>query len=238
MDPATPSVAWIAIVSSVITIAVVGLAAAMLIWYQRQMAVEARRWGRQVLAAQDAERRWVGMELHDDLGQRLHAAILALERGEFATVSSALGEITARIRLLARELHPPVLAGREFTLALAGLVRAHDRGGAPALHLTAPETVSLPDDVALALYRVAQEGLVNALKHAESDTIRITLQEEASAVTLIIADDGNGIPDPSKVRGSFGLRSMQERMTVVGGTLEIRASTPHGTRLVARVPRA
>jgi signal transduction histidine kinase len=92
--------------------------------------------------------------------------------------------------------------------------------------------------VALALYRVAQEGLINALKHAEADTIRITLEEEANAVTLIIADDGVGIPDPSKVRGSFGLRSMQERMTVVGGTLEIGASTPHGTRLVARVPRA
>jgi signal transduction histidine kinase len=238
MDPATPSVAWIAIVSSVITIAVVGLAAAMLVVYQRRMASEAKRWGRQVLAAQDAERRRVGMELHDDLGQRLHATMLAVERGESATVSSALGEITARLRSLARELHPPVLAGREFTLALAGLVQVHDRGGAPALHLTAPEIVSLPDDVALALYRVAQEGLINALKHAEADTIRITLEEEANAVTLIIADDGVGIPDPSKVRGSFGLRSMQERMTVVGGTLEIGASTPHGTRLVARVPRA
>jgi signal transduction histidine kinase len=238
MDPATPSVAWIAIVSSVITIAVVGLAAAMLVVYQRRMAAEAERWGRQVLAAQDAERRRVGMELHDDLGQRLHATMLAVERGEAATVSSALGEITARMRSLARELHPPVLEGREFTLALAGLVQVHDRGGAPALHLTAPEIVSLPDDVALALYRVAQEGLVNALKHAKADTIRITLEEEASAVTLIIADDGIGIPDPSKVRGSFGLRSMQERMTVVGGTLEIGTSTPHGTRLVARVPRA
>jgi len=208
------------------------------VFSQRRVASEAKRWGRQVLAAQDAERRRVGMELHDDLGQRLHATMLAVGRGESATVSSALGEITARIRSLARELHPPVLAGREFTLALAGLVRAHDRGGAPALHLTAPETVSLPDDVALALYRVAQEGLVNALKHAEADTIRITLEEEANAVALIIADDGIGIPDLSRVRGSFGLRSMRERMMVVGGTLDIGASTPQGTRLVARVPRA
>lgn len=213
------------------------LVGAVFVWNQRRLASEAKRWGRQVLAAQDAERQRVGMELHDDLGQRLHATMLAVGRGESATVARALGEITTRIRSLARELHPPILAGREFTLALAGLVRAHDCGGAPALELTVPETVSLPDDVALALYRVAQEGLVNALKHAEADTIRITLQEEASAVALIITDDGIGIADPSKVRGSFGLRSMRERMTVVGGTLEIGAAPPHGTRLVARVPR-
>lgn len=238
MDAPPPLAVWIFTIVGVITIAVIGFAVTLLAWNQHRIAQEAKRWGRQVLAAQDAERQRVGMELHDDLGQRLHATMLAVQRGESATVARALGEITARMRSLARELHPPVLAGREFTLALAGLVRAHDRGGAPALELTVLETVSLPDDVALALYRVAQEGLVNALKHAEADTIRITLEEEANAVVLVLADDGVGIPDPSKVRGSFGLRSMQERMTGVGGTLDIGSSTPHGTRLVARVPRA
>lgn len=238
MDASTSLSLWIFGVSVVIIASLLGMVATGFVWYHRRLAADAKRWGRQVLAAQEAERRRVAMELHDDVGQRLHATLLAVEGGASTTAATALGEIIARMRTLARELYPPVLAGREFTLALAGLVRSHDRGEAPVLQLTAPESVSLPDDVALALYRVAQEGVVNALKHADADTIRITLHEDADVVTLVVADDGAGIPNPSEVRDSFGLRSMQERMAVVGGTLEVGASMPHGTRLVARVPRA
>ncbi|MDZ4257148.1 MAG: histidine kinase [Gemmatimonadales bacterium] len=238
MDQSLPAAVWIAVVSSVTTLAVFGLAVVILIWHQRRSAAEAQQWGRRVLAAQDAERHRVAMELHDDIGQQLHAARFAVERGEGATVAVELGRIIARLRDLAHDLYPPMLAARELTIALSGLVRRQSGRGAPPIEVTVPDTVSLSDAAALALYRVAQEGLVNAVKHADAGAIRLALQEEAHEVVLILADDGIGLPDDLKARTSFGLRSMRERMEGVGGTLEVARGTPHGTRLIARVPRA
>lgn len=238
MDPATPSVAWIAIVSSVTTLTLVGLVATMLVWNQRRISAEAKRWGQQVLAAQEAERRRVAKELHDDLVQKLQASVWAVERGESASVSPRLHGIIAQMRTMAHALYPATLAARSFTEALADLVNDFHGAGGVEVHFTAPEVVTLPVESATALYRVTQEALVNAVKHADADTIHVTVEEGAQQVTLTIADDGCGIPTQATTATSFGLRSMRERLDVVGGTLEIAATTPHGTRVVARVPRA
>ena len=96
---------------------------------------------------------------------------------------------------------------------------------------------TLPEDVALTLYRIAQESLQNVRKHSGTDTVELELTGRAAVVTLLIRDRGKGF-DPSLLECSdgLGLASMTERVGCVGGTLAIRSAPGAGTEIEARVP--
>jgi two-component system NarL family sensor kinase len=237
LDAPTPLVAWILVVSGVTTGAVIALMGLVIAWNQRRIAAEAKQWGLHVLAAQDEERHRIARELHDDIVPRVHAARLTTERHATAEAEAQLGEIASRIRTLAHNLHPPSLEYLELGQALADLVTRHRSPTGPTLALDAAEGLALPSESSVALFRVAQEGLANALKHAGAQQIHLRLLGDAASVTLIIEDNGAGMPTSTEQRASFGLRSIRERLGAVGGALTIEASTPTGTRLVATVPR-
>ena len=236
MDDSTSLIAWILIVSGVTSGALLALLGFVFAWNQRRIAAEARRWGRHVLAAQDEERHRIARELHDDMVPRLHAARLAVERAANADAEAQLGEIATSIRTIAHDLHPPALEYLDLRKALSDLVDRHRNRPGPELELAALEEVSVPGDPAIALYRVAQEGLHNALKHASAGHIRLLLERDPDQVRLVIEDDGTGMPAVRRGKPSFGLRSMRERLGAVGGTLDLDSVIPNGTRLTAKVP--
>jgi signal transduction histidine kinase len=96
----------------------------------------------------------------------------------------------------------------------------------------------LPQVAKEALYRVAQEALHNAVKHARAHTLDLSVELGDSEVGLVVADDGRGFDPLREFPGHLGLQSMRERAAAVGGTLEIQSAPGEGTRLRARFPLA
>ena len=95
----------------------------------------------------------------------------------------------------------------------------------------------LPGEVALALYRAAQEGITNAMRHGHARRRRLGLSGDARRVTLTLVDDGQGLPsDWAQRTGHYGLRWLNERAQALGGELELAPAAPRGTQLTLRLP--
>jgi two-component system sensor histidine kinase UhpB len=199
---------------------------------------------RKLIQAQETERRALSNELHDDLGQMLFALKLNLERngkGDPESMSLVEGAIS-RMRDLVQSLRPPLLDeyGLEASLrwhvereaARAGLAFNLDVG---ALDKRPPVTVEIT------CFRIAQEALSNAIRHAGARRIDVELHEADGQLQLTVRDDGRGF-DATAARaraatgGSQGLLGMQERAGLVGGELEIDSAPGHGTTLRASLP--
>lgn len=236
MDNSPSLLVWVLVISGLTTGALVAVVAIVFGWHQRRIAAEAEQWGRHLLVAQDEERYHLAQELHDDMVPRVFAARLAVDRAATSEASEQLGEIAQSLRTLAHDLHPPALEYLELSRALRELVARHQHPGGPAVTFEGSDEVTLSDLASVAAYRVAQEGLANSLKHASAQTIRLTLETVDNFVILSVLDDGRGIPPERLNAGSFGLRSIRERLKSVGGALELAQGDPKGTRLIARVP--
>ncbi|HYK12080.1 MAG TPA: PAS domain-containing protein [Gemmatimonadales bacterium] len=199
---------------------------------------------RRLIEAQEAERRAVARELHDDFGQVLTALKLNLQRKapddpeSIALVDGAL----ARMRDLAQDLRPPLLDEVGLAASLSWYVdREATRAGlAFRLDLT-PLPERPPVAVEMTCFRVAQEALTNIIRHAKAHTVDVELRPVEGGVSLVIRDDGQGFDVPAARRRaaqgmSQGLTSMQERVALAGGTLEIESTLGAGTTVRARVP--
>jgi signal transduction histidine kinase len=206
-----------------------------------------------LLHSQETERRRIARELHDDLSQNL--ALLSVELDllsqnppEAATqLGRRMHELSARVKQLSssvhglsHQLHPSKLEQLGLVGAVRDLCEELTRShGLPIefTHHEVPE--ALPEDLALCLYRVVQEGLGNVIKHSGARHAGVELSRSADAVCLRIVDDGAGF-DPRSVegRGGLGLVSMRERLRLVGGESAIDARPAGGTRLDVRVPYA
>ena len=206
-----------------------------------------RHLSRQLLMEQEAERARISRELHDDINQQL--AVLSIELDRIgpeqlptqsvkrlnAAVEMAHG-ISKSLRDLSHRLHPPRLTPAGLVTALENLCRELST---PHLTITfshrdlSPET---DDSTALCLFRVAQEALVNAVKHSEARRVWIDLVGEPSEVALTVGDDGKGFVVDGVASAGLGLISMRERVESVGGVLEVQPTLASGTRLRVTVP--
>lgn len=238
MDNSPSLLVWVLIVSGATTGILIVVVAVVFGWHQRRLTAEAERWGQHLLAAQDEERHRVARDLHDDMVPRIHAARLAVDRHAGPEASEMLGDIATSIRSIARDLHPPALEILDFPAALEDFISRHRKPDGPVVTFAAQSGVSLPGPLAVSLFRVAQEAIMNAHKHASAEMVQVNLRADAHLVTLTVTDDGCGIPAAKLAGGSFGLRSMRERLKAVRGTLEIGAGPQGGTQVVARVPLA
>ena len=205
-----------------------------------------RRLEIELLAAVETERQRIGQDLHDDLCQRLGA--IALLSGSLAKKVSVLdeklggkvGEIPSLItetigscRNLARGLHPVTLTSAGLPAALAELAAR-----VPAevkFHWPDSERIDFEPMLALHLYRIAEEAVTNAVKHAGAKSITIGLAILAGRPVLEIADDGKGIGQKLKTDG-MGLRNMHYRANVIGGELRIEARKGGGTCVRCTLP--
>jgi signal transduction histidine kinase len=207
---------------------------------------------RQVIAAQEAERRRIAQDLHDETGHRLIEAIFSLDQ-EASTLppDSATDAIVraARQQLIdcAATLHEAVFALRPRQLEDLGLAaalrrllaQAEQASGLQARLVVGGEVEDAGQEVELAIFRVVQEAVTNVLKHARATTITVALERRRDTWMVMVEDDGVGLDLPVRGHhgvGGHGLAGMRERVEVLGGTFEIGRGRAGGTRLVAWIP--
>ncbi|HEU5443743.1 MAG TPA: ATP-binding protein, partial [Steroidobacteraceae bacterium] len=134
-------------------------------------------------------------------------------------------------------LAPAALETLGFSEALEGLVRDLQRRH-PSVMLTLRQELALDPgpDVSLAAYRVVQEGLSNALRHANASQVDVELRAERRRITVTVTDDGVGLPENWSRPGHYGLRGLGERIAQLGGKLTLRNCGSRGTLLAAEIP--
>ncbi|MGW0608209.1 HAMP domain-containing sensor histidine kinase [Streptomyces sp. NPDC002640] len=211
---------------------------------QERVASSAR-----VLSAQESERRRVAQELHDEVGQSMTAVLLALKRAadtadpplrdELRQIQEATRGSLDEVRRLLRRLRPGVLEDLGLVsalTALAGDFATHT--GLTVRRDFAGDLQPLDPTTELVLYRVAQESLTNAARHADAETVTVRLRRDPDAVELAVTDDGRGI---RRLCEGAGIRGMRERALLVGASLEV-VPGPNGggttVRLTVPVPPA
>jgi signal transduction histidine kinase len=202
----------------------------------------------QVLDIQEAERRRIGRELHDQIGQVLAAIKIHLQAAEQRVgqpeqalhLKEGIRAVDAAlplVRNLALNLHPPQLDEVGLAAALRWLLDRQAQLGGFRGHFRAEEVPRLPRELETACFRVAQEALTNVLRHAEARDVWIELHRDAGAVSLAIRDNGRGF-DAAAVRpdGHLGLMGMEERASLAGGRVIIESVPGGGTEIRAMFP--
>ena len=199
----------------------------------------------------EEERRLIAHELHDEFGQSV-TAIRSLAQ-VIATQSSVDARTAETARLISEEaarlydamhsliprLAPPSLDALGLAATLETLVRDWQRRNPSIsirLHHRLP--ADLGPSVTLALYRVVQEGLVNALRHAQATTIEISVEGDLQQIHVKVADDGVGLPPDWARPGHYGLRGLKDRVAQLQGSLELSSRPGGGTTLEAHIPLA
>lgn len=217
-------------------------------------AASLRELSLRLMQAQDEERRRIGRELHDSVGQYLSMLKMHLESLDLSSQRSPsqmaveigrcvrlADDALREVRTVSHLLYPPTLDDMglksAFPWFLNGFSRRSDIEASLEMDANFPR---LPSDVEVALFRVLQEALNNVHRHSGSNRAFIRLYVDGQHVNLHVRDFGKGIPaglldDSSKDPQGVGLRGMRERMRQLGGDLEV-ASSKHGTEVRASVP--
>ncbi len=212
---------------------------------------ERQRLEREIAAAGDAERRRLGQELHDGVCQQMTAALLRcqglerrLERGgpiaacDYAPLSSLLAETIDDARNIARGLCPLEPDPEALAPALRALARRTQEMAAVHCEFLAAGDVRVTDPaMAQHLYRIAQEALSNAARHAHSNRIAVELRGGNGELILQVQDDGVGIPAELPA-GGMGLRTMAYRAQILGGDFTVAPAPGGGTHVTCRVPHS
>ncbi|CAL9362028.1 sensor histidine kinase [Streptomyces sp. DH-12] len=201
------------------------------------------------ILAQEGERRRIAQELHDEVGQSMTAVLLALKRASDEASEPLREELQQaqeitrgsldEVRRLVRRLRPGVLDDLGLVSAVTSLATEFStHTGLRVVRRFDPDLPALDHETELVLYRVAQESLTNAARHAEARSVEVTLHGTEEGVVLEVADDGRGI---GAAREGAGLRGMRERALLIGATLDVRSPdvvsrTGTGTRIRLTVP--
>lgn len=203
-----------------------------------------------LIAGEEEARRRLARELHDDHGQRLAALAFELgavrhklpendpRRSDLDAVAAHLAELGEDLRRLSHDLHPAVLEHRGLAEAL------RDYCGELGSRYSLPVDLDLrdgagplPSEIALGLYRIVQEALTNAARHAGARQARVTLSVAADTVHLAVADDGAGFdPAAARLASGLGLASIEERTLLLGGRCRIASAPGAGTEVEISVP--
>lgn len=211
-----------------------------------------KRLARSVWRVQENERRRLARELHDGIGQHLTALRHRLDdlgrNAECANDTRLLQACTlcetaiAEVRALSRLLRPQILDDLGLEAALQWLARHSSEDSGRTITVNVGE---LPDpldsDLSTLVFRVVQEALANAIKHAEANHVIVTLSQRADSLLLLIADDGRGCDVDEALKRSSesestGLASMGERVRLFGGHLDLVSRPGEGLQLRARLP--
>nr|WSZ19054.1 sensor histidine kinase [Streptomyces canus] len=196
------------------------------------------------LFAQEAERRRIAQELHDEVGQSMTAILLSLERaaddadeplrGDLRQVQEITRGSLDEVRRLVRRLRPGVLEDLGLVSALTSLTSEFaTHVGLRVVRRFETGLPALDHQTELVLYRVAQEALTNAARHAEAGQVEVSLRHTGEAVVLAVVDDGRGT---GVAREGAGMRGMRERALLIGATLDVTSQPQAGTTVRLTVP--
>ena len=214
-----------------------------------ERTVELARLSTRLVEQHEDERKRLARELHDETGQLFSA--MRMEVGALSQVRGA-GDVAARmdalvsagltsLRRVTAALRPSLLDDLGLLSAVRSLVAQVSREGQVRAELVAPDTlIALPRERELALFRSAQEGITNVLRHARATRMLVTIEISGDEVRLTVDDDGIGPPPRAQLAaqersGHVGLVGMRERMAALGGSIRLESSPLGGTRLIAIV---
>jgi signal transduction histidine kinase len=213
---------------------------------------------RRLLATSERELQRIVLDMHDGPVQDIFAALSQLQVLERALAADAVGEQRVRqaMRLLERALgeirnfigafRPPGFERRALGEIIEGLAVQHETLTDQAVEFELPSDLgdcALPTKIAI--YRILQEGLANGHRHSGATRQRVTVERRGSAIALTVSDDGRGF-DPKRVLaseedvgvegGHFGLRGIQDRVAMLGGTFALESAPGRGTSLTVTLP--
>ena len=205
---------------------------------------------RQLNETLEEEIKRIAYAVHDEAGQLLVAVHLALaevapelpksQQGQIARIKELLNEVEKHLRRYSHELRPTILDDLGWIPAIRFLAEGISKRAGLRIFIDATYSGRLRSTVETTLYRIVQEALTNAAKHAKATKVWIRSQKERSSVHLSIRDDGKGFnpsqPHAAPDRKGLGLIAMQERLTAIGGTLRIQSSAGNGTELSIQIP--
>ena len=207
---------------------------------------------RKLIDAQDEERRRLARELHDEFGQSLTAiaaqaasAAHTAERecppllAECLNISRMTAGLMDTLRGALVRLRPPDVEELGLTLSLESLVASwngFEKGRTRFDIAVIGKVDELPPGVCANLYRVAQEAITNAAKHAHARRVQLRIEATEADIVLIVEDDGEAAPPGPAAKAGMGLLGMQERVVSLGGTLRFERPASGGARLVVSIP--
>jgi PAS domain S-box-containing protein len=215
--------------------------------YAQEVLTESKStFARQLLRAQEDERRRIARELHDEMGQMLTALKLELQEIQEAPISprrrlaesiGMVDQIMEQVRSLLTDLRPAPLDTLGLPAALRWYIsRQTQRTGLKILFHATNLPNRLPAEVEVSGFRIVQEALTNAIRHAHAQQVAVELRQEKTALVLSITDDGVGF-DVGAARQraaagqSLGMIGMHERAELAGGHLSISSTPVHGTQV-------
>ncbi|HEX5787280.1 MAG TPA: sensor histidine kinase [Woeseiaceae bacterium] len=241
---------WILLVVTVVAVQTFLLAALLLSRRRRRRAESASaRLSSRLITAHEDERWRVARELHDDFSQRLaglaiDAAMLAAERQAapdpdmLKRMQSELVRISKDVHDMSYRLHPSIVG----ELGLVAAIRAETDRVRRLRRWRIDERIeplrdAPPHDVALAIYRILQESLTNALKHADAASVRVRFRQSRNHYLLEVRDDGKGFDSRGRESETgIGLSGMRERARLAGGRLRVGSTPGKGTSIMAKIP--
>lgn len=239
-----------------LSLLLLNMAALACVWVQyclsrKSIKFEPQELADRLLKVQENERHRLSRELHDDIGQLLTAAKLQSEwlkrrmpeelKEQCSTLCDTLEETLTKVRDVSAILNPRQLT----SLGLEASLRAHllkTLCNTP-LHWSLEchsSLTGIPEEMAVAAFRVTQEAVTNILRHAEAKNLLVRLQRQPQGLTLLISDDGLGFApatDPAR-EGQRGMAGMSERIDQLGGTLRVTSEPGKGTQIEALFPWA
>ena len=215
----------------------------------RREIAERQRLDREIAEVADRERRRLGQDLHDSLCQHLTGTALtaqtlreklaarsAPEIGEADKVVRYIEEGIDLSRNLARGFFSPELEAEGLTFALQSLAENTSERFQIACEFESDGVVPVPDSaVATQLYRIAQEAVMNAIKHANAESVRICLTKSDDSLTLTVSDDGIGLPEKLPQLEGLGMRLMSHGAAFIGAEFHARRNPHGGTIVTCRV---
>ncbi|BCS52301.1 sensor histidine kinase [Geobacter sp. SVR] len=186
----------------------------------------------------EEERSRLYRDLHDGAGQSLYAISLHLQllanggagdpKHLAAQLAREVADVAAELRDIAQQLRPSYLNELTLDQAVAERCELLARRGVPIEVACAGDFASLSHEVSDNLYRIAQEGVANAARHAHAGLISVELTHQDGVLRLCVADNGRGLRGPLQEQTGMGLRIMRERADQIGATLTV-SSSPSGT---------
>jgi signal transduction histidine kinase len=204
---------------------------------------------RQLNETLEEEIKRIAYAVHDEAGQLLVAVHLALaevqlglpeaQQAQLGRIRELLNEVEKHLRRYSHELRPTILDDLGWVPAVRFLADGISKRANLPIHIEAIITGRLPTAAETALYRIVQEALTNAVKHAKANNVWIRAWREDLTQCCTIRDDGAGFKmrrGPGAPRKGLGLVAMRERVSAIGGTLQIESRLGHGTEISIRLP--
>jgi signal transduction histidine kinase len=202
---------------------------------------------RKAVEYQEAERKRISRELHDEIGQALTSILIRLKALQDETDTETIAERLDGLRYLASEsieelrrlavdLRPAILDHLGILPALRWYVQQLADQSDLAIQFTGPEKIErLPEEIELVLYRVAQEGLTNAIRHSQASRVEVVLEQSPHVLRLRVIDNGKGF-DPQNLDRGLGLVGIRERVELLNGNYGVDTTPGEGTSLWVEIP--